>query len=196
MKNEISAIILGAGASTRMNGPNKLLLPFNDSVVIKEVVYNLLGAGVAELIIVAGHDSKKIKNLFATDRVKVVVNNEHQKGMTSSIKCGLRACSTSTKGFLICLGDMPLLTPSDYLSIINAQLPYQKCIVKPFYEREGGNPILFSNHFRKEILAHTEPEGCRKIVVDNQDVVIKLDFEHNHVLKDIDTQEDYIKLRK
>ena len=196
MKNGISAIVLGAGNSTRMKGPNKLLLPFNSTLMINVVVDNLLAAEVAELIIVTGHDYMKIKNLFTSNKVKVVVNNEHQKGMTSSIQCGLSACAPSAKGFLICLGDMPLLTASDYSGIIDAQLPDQKCIVKPFYQGQGGNPILFSSHFRKEISAHDEPEGCKNIVIDNQPVVIKLDFKHDHILQDIDTQEDYNELRK
>ena len=60
----ISAILLAAGESKRMNGENKLTKIINDDSLIKHSVKNLLESDVDELIIIIGHEAEKIKKLI------------------------------------------------------------------------------------------------------------------------------------
>ncbi len=52
----ISAIVLAAGLSARMEGKNKMLLPFDGKTVIEKVVANIIASGINELIVVTGRD--------------------------------------------------------------------------------------------------------------------------------------------
>ena len=191
MGQSTSAIVLAAGDSSRMGEPNKLMLPFGGKPIIESVVNNLLAAEVIEVVVVLGFEAAKIKNILKNKAVNFVVNPNYARGMTSSIQTGIKATSKLSNGFLICLSDMPLLTSQDYNKIISARKFDQKCIVKPTFRDQSGNPILFSSHFKQAILNHKAVEGCRQLVIDNQLSVITVKFDNSRVLQDIDTKEDY-----
>ena len=59
----ISAILLAAGESKRMKGENKLTKIIKGKPLIKHTIKNILDSNVDELIIIIGHESKKIKNI-------------------------------------------------------------------------------------------------------------------------------------
>ncbi len=187
----ISAIVLAAGTSSRMGAKNKLLLPFKDDTFIVHVVKQLLKSTVDEVIVVLGHEKEIVKQVLTQKELVFTVNSNYKSGMTSSIQAGIKASSKNTDGYLICLSDMPFLTTSDYNKIL-ASVSGNKEIILPFYTNQKGNPVYFSKDFREEILIHTAPEGCKGIVQNNKDHLVKIPFDNTHILKDIDTEEDYI----
>lgn len=192
----LSAIILSAGSSKRMEGENKLLLPFFGATIIEYVVKNILAAGITEVIIVTGFENEKIETALKNYPVQCVHNPNHEKGMTTSIQVGVSVCNGD--GYMICLGDMVAITANEYamlkdqfeiLFAINAS-----CICIPVYNSKRGNPVIFSATYRDEILAHTEMEGCKKIVQSNQQNVYEVVLPFDHILQDIDYKSDYKKL--
>ena len=64
----ISAILLAAGQSTRMNGENKLIKEIDDIPIIKHALNNILGSSVNEIIIVLGHEKEIIKNIIQKNK--------------------------------------------------------------------------------------------------------------------------------
>ena len=194
MGERISAVVLAAGDSSRMGKRNKLVLPFDGKTIIETVIDNLLAAEVNEVIVVLGFEGQQIRNILKNRDVHFVENPNYEIGMTSSIQTGVSATSERSTGYLICLSDMPFLTPQDYNKIISARKLAKKCIIKPNFQGQSGNPILFSAHFRKEILNHKPVDGCRQIVIDNQPLVVKVAFDNPRILRDIDTKEDYSNL--
>ena len=60
----ISAILLAAGQSLRMNGENKLVREVDGIPLIKYAVKNILASMVDEIIVVVGHDEDLIKNVI------------------------------------------------------------------------------------------------------------------------------------
>lgn len=186
----ISAIVLAAGTSTRMGAKNKLALPFGKSTFIETVVDQLLASNVDEVIVVLGYEREKISNRLYTREVLFALNTDYQIGMTSSIKTGISAASENSNGYLICLSDMPFLTTVDYNKMINS-ISGNKEILLPFHHNQKGNPVFFSNDFKNDLLNHHEPEGCRGVVADNKSYVKKINFDNNHILKDVDTEDDF-----
>jgi len=187
----ISAIVLAAGTSSRMGSKNKLLLPFKGSTFIEHIVSQLLKSTIDQVIVVLGHEQNKIKQVLTQKEVVFTINTNYNSGMTSSIQAGIKATSKNTDGYLICLSDMPFLTTSDYNKIL-ASISGNKEIILPFYKNLKGNPVYFSKGFREEILTHPAPEGCKGIVQNNKNFLIKVPFESTHILKDVDTEEDYM----
>jgi molybdenum cofactor cytidylyltransferase len=55
-----SAVVLAAGASTRMVGRHKLLLPLGEEPVIRRTVRSVLGAGPAEVVVVTGSNAPDV----------------------------------------------------------------------------------------------------------------------------------------
>ena len=67
----ISAIILAAGLSKRMELGNKLLLEKKKTPIIKITLDNIKAAKVKEIIIVLGKNSKSLKNVIEDKSVKL-----------------------------------------------------------------------------------------------------------------------------
>ncbi len=187
----ISTIILAAGSSIRMGGENKLLLPWRESTIIETIVDRLLVSEAGEIIVVTGFEENLIQNRLKDKPVKFANNEQFESGMTSSVQCGVMNADSNSDGYLICLSDMPNLEIEDYNQMIGAFMPDKKQIYLPFHNGKKGNPVLFSNHFKDGIMNHKEPEGCRGIVQENESFVTKVEFGNDHILRDIDTREDY-----
>ena len=186
----ISAIVLAAGTSTRMGAKNKLTLPFNKSTFIETVVDELLASHVDEVIVVVGHEEENIRAFLNNRALTFTFNDNFASGMTSSIQSGIKATSENSKGYLICLSDMPFLTAIDYNTMIHG-ISGNKEILLPYCQDQKGNPVFFSGHFKNDLLNHQEPEGCRGVVADNRSYVKKIIFDNNHILKDVDTEDDF-----
>ena len=83
----ISAILLAAGQSKRINGENKLVKKIQGIPLIKHTVRNILNSSINELIVVLGYESEIIKNLVnKNEKIKFVFNNNFEDGISSSIK--------------------------------------------------------------------------------------------------------------
>lgn len=195
--HRITAIVLAAGLSRRMEGVNKLLLPFQNKAVIRTVVENILSGELDEVIVVVGHEAEKVKSTLVNLPLEFVLNEDYEKGMTTSIQAGVRKATGA--GFMICLSDMVLIKPEEYSMMKEAFLQQlirdPECICIPRYENEKGNPVIFSSAYRKEILNHTEMKGCRTIVQKHQSHVYWIAMATEHVLQDMDFREDYEQLQ-
>ncbi len=193
---KVSAIILGAGLSSRMGDENKLFLDFHGQPILQQVISNVKESIAHEVILVSSEVSVDKLDDLDLEGVKVVENKNYQEGMTSSIKTGVQNADPNTDGFMICLGDQPGLTSevlNEIIGVFNTE-PDPHKIVVPFHKGQKGNPVIFSCIYKSEILDHKEPEGCRQIIKDHLDHQVRVNISSKSVLEDIDTEEDYIKI--
>ena len=186
----ISAILLAAGESKRMNGENKLIKKINKVPLIKHSVKNILNSSIDELIIVIGHQSEKIKKIIDKNRkIKFVYNRRYKDGMASSIKTGLQNLSIKTQAFFICLGDMPDINKEIYNELIE-QLKNNKIIV-PTYKNKQGNPVLFSISQKEKIMTIEGDIGAKKILEKNSEVILNFEINNHSILKNYNTPETF-----
>ena len=194
----VTAIVLAAGSSKRMGKDNKLLLPFNNTTIIKQVVDQINNSNVQQTIIVTGHEAKKIEDALENEEVIFYNNENYHCGLTASIQTGVAKCETN--GIMICLSDMVKLTSFDYnLLVEQFEISYTyetPCIIVPHYNDKKGNPVIFSNHFKEMILQNDNPEGCKNIIIENNQYVYTVEMPNDHVLIDIDFPNDYAELTK
>jgi len=192
--DSVAAILLAAGSSRRMGKENKLLLPYQGRPMIQHQVYEIQQSSLTDLIVVLGYDAEQVGAALSS-QIRTVFNENHLAGMTSSIQAGIAGIEKKTKGYMICLSDMPLLRTKDYNEIIDFFLKnidkYPRLIVQPVYQQQRGNPVIFSHYYRKELLTHMAPEGCREIIRRNKEEVRQLDMSEPNILKDLDTPADY-----
>ncbi len=194
----VSAILLAAGESKRMGDTDKRFLLYKGKPLVNHVMLNLWNSEQSQLIIVMQDNDNNLLNGQDNEQIKVVVNSDYQQGMTTSIQKGVATASEQATGYMICLADQPLISTEDYNQIIdvfeNSHTINNKCIIVPFFEGKKGNPVVFSAHYREAILNHKNPEGCREIIQANKEHVIKIDMPNDHILRDVDTPEDYERL--
>ncbi len=186
----ISAILLAAGESKRMNGENKLTKKINGVPLIKISVKNILESSVDELIIITGHKSDEITNTIDINKkIKFIFNKDYKSGMASSIKTGLNNLSEKTKSFLICLGDMPMINKEIYNLLIKHSK--NKKIIVPTYKNKQGNPILFSVLMKSKIMNIDGDNGAKKILKKNKDKIFNLEINDQGILKNYNTLNNF-----
>jgi len=186
----ISAILLAAGQSKRMNGENKLAKEIQGIPLIKLSVKNILSSSINELIIVLGHQKEIIEKLIdKNEKIKFVFNKNFESGMASSIKTGLNNLSEKTEAFFICLGDMPMINQDVYNQLIRSR--NNKEIIVPIYKGQQGNPILFSKSMKSIIISIEGDIGAKKILEQNKDKILKVKIDDINITKDFNTKDNF-----
>jgi molybdenum cofactor cytidylyltransferase len=183
---KIAGLILAAGGSSRMGDENKLMMPFQGKPMLNHVVNASLNSNLTQTFVVVGHQSSEIKNLVQSDDIQCVENEQWETGMASSIVAGISQLK-QFNGFLILLGDMPLVTPE----LINEIIVHSSAdkIVIPIKDGLHGNPVFFGSKFRDELLTLYGDSGAKKVIQNNLSSMIKIKIQSNTIFKDYDTKE-------
>ena len=187
----ISAILLAAGQSKRMNGENKLTKEIQGIPLIKHSVKNILASSIDELIVILGYQKEIIEKIIdKNERIKFAFNVNYENGMASSIKTGLNNLSEKTEAFFICLGDMPMVNSDIYNQLIQSK--NNKEIIVPTYNGQQGNPILFSKSIKEKIMAIQGDVGAKKILELNKNKILNVEVGNQSIRKDFNTKDDFI----
>tara|TARA_B100001250_G_scaffold400554_1_gene411241 strand:+ start:900 stop:1475 length:576 start_codon:yes stop_codon:yes gene_type:complete len=150
----IKAILLAAGESKRLKKENKLIKIYKKKSLINHVIESLIKSKVNKIIIVIGYESEKLKKIIAKNKkIKFIKNSKYSKGISSSIKVGLKKISKKDKGFIIVQSDMPFIK-SSILNRIHNSISKKKYLVYVLrYKKKLGTPIGFDistlNKFKK-----------------------------------------------
>ena len=86
----IAAVVLAAGASTRLGEP-KQLIAIGGETLLERAVRTAREAGCAPVVVVLGADAERIRERCDLGDALAVVNEEWQEGMASSIRIGVAA---------------------------------------------------------------------------------------------------------
>ena len=191
----ISATILAAGGSSRMDDENKLLLPFNGNLVINQVCNTILNSGLKPVIVVTGFEHKKIEKALPKSIDQIIHNPEWEDGMAGSIYAGMSILPDTVDGNMIVLGDMPLLTTHTLKQLIEQFCVHEgQQIIYPVYSGQQANPVIFPRKYFNEILSSTGDKGCKKVLIQYPDDAVEVLVDSNEVILDCDTKDDYFRI--
>jgi molybdenum cofactor cytidylyltransferase len=194
-----SAVLLAAGLSRRMGGPNKLLLPVAGQPLVARSLDTLLASGVAEVVVVLGHEAERVRAalapLAASGVARFVENPEYESGQVSSVRTGLAGLNEVVDGVMICLADQPALTAVDLNDVQRGfvERPRGDFLV-PVYEGQRGNPVVLAWSAVREVLEQGTNLGCRHFMDRHEARVFRWQAPNDHVLKDLDQPADYAAL--
>lgn len=193
------AIILAAGMSKRMGTP-KLLLPLNGAPIIYHSIALALQEKLYPIVIIAGQYIEEIRNVMKDcPEITFLYNPDYQSGIASSLKLGIGALCNQVDAAMIFLGDQPFVHEQVIRSI---RTEYEKdkdkgiSIVRPRYAGQQGHPILFDSDLFGHFATIEGDEGGRSIISSHKDYLKLIDFSEHLWGMDIDTPDDYEKIRK
>jgi len=192
--SRIAAVVLAAGASTRM-GTAKQLLQIDGRPLVQHVLDNVQRSGVGEIILVLGHSAAAIQRELKLEGAKVVLNENFLQGMGTSLKSGLARVDSQVQAALIILADQPFVRPETLDQLIAAHERTRAQIVIPTYRGFRGNPVLLDRSVFPEVMGLSGDIGCRAIFGEHQDGIVKLEVGDVGILLDIDQKKDYESLR-
>ena len=119
--------------------------------------------------------------------------------MGTSIACGVGAVEDETSGYLVCLGDMPLVKPETIKKLTRTfldQSDWSSSIVRPRFEERAGHPVIFGRSYSAQLKALSKDEGARSLITSHRDRLKYVDVNDPGVVADIDTQDDYRQLKE
>lgn len=188
----INVIIMASGYSKRM-GSNKLLLPYKNKPIIEHVLDNVMSSGLKSVTLVSGQD--EVLEIGRLKNVRTVYNSHAQDGQSASIKAGILN-SPPCQGYMFLTGDQPLLDMETIKLLADTFENNKQFITVPSFQGKKGNPVIFPERFKEELLELQGDTGGREIIKRHPDSVIFVEVKNGYVLWDIDTKEDYIKLQE
>ena len=191
MGDQIYGLVLAAGMARRM-GATKQLLPFGDKTVLQTVVDTLLGAKLAGVSVVLGHDAEAVRDSLKDRLVQFCVNDAYREGMFSSVLCGLRGLPTDADAALIALGDQPQIELNVVRAVVRAYREGSRGIVIPVSGGKRGHPVLINlPRYRREILSLSGDQGLKPVMRGHPQDTLEVPVDDEGILRDLDTPEDY-----
>src|SRR5271163_856942 len=186
----IAALVLGAGRSSRMGGPNKLLAEIGGRPLVRIVVEEALASRARPVIVVTGHQRERVEAALGGLPVKFVYNSHFADGLGTSLKAGIGALPADADGVIVCLGDMPQVDAALIDRLTGAFDPAMGALVViPTIEGKRGNPVVWSRRFFPDLMTVEGDVGARHLIGRYPEAVVEVALTGMAALTDVDTPE-------
>jgi len=200
----VAGVVLAAGLSSRM-GKLKATLPINpakpdDETFLTRILRTLAAAGVADVVVVVGHESDTVIESVRRRRLtpRFVVNAEYRSGQFSSLLAGLRAIDRPLiDAMLLTLVDVPLIAPSTVRAVVERFEKTHAPIVRPVADENGvkgarhGHPVLIARVLFQALLAADPAAGAKPIVRAHVSDEGNVEVNDEGAFRDVDTPDAY-----
>jgi CTP:molybdopterin cytidylyltransferase MocA len=152
----VAAIVLAAGASSRMGAP-KPLLELSGQTFLGRILGTLAGVdGVGARLAVLGHQSARVRRGVRFAGARAVTCRGWRRGMLASLRCGVRAALQQDPGLeavLVCHVDQPLLRAATHARLLAAFRAGRGDVLVATHGGRRGHPVLLARAFLDRLLA-------------------------------------------
>ena len=191
-KRRVAAVILAAGASSRM-GRNKMLLDVHGDPMVRRAVLVAQDAGCAPIVVVVGKDEALVRDALHDLPVTFAVNADFTGPTSTSLHAGLDALDDSVDATILMLADMVRVTTPMVRALLDCDATSEAPLGVSRYADVLAPPLLFRRSLWPELMAW-HGEGCGKAVVKaHQHEAVMHDWAEA-ALRDVDTPDDYREL--
>jgi molybdenum cofactor cytidylyltransferase len=187
----VGGIVLAAGSSSRMSGPQKLLLDIDGVPMVRHVYEAATEGGCHQTVVVYGDD--EVKRAIA-GTAEIVFNPHARTGMASSLQAGLRAMRPEVEGAMVLLGDQPLVGSRTVATLLRAWRREGSRPAVAVSQGEDGwaPPVILSRELWEELFALKGDAGARQILQGRPELLDMVPAPGRP--DDIDTPDDYAKI--
>jgi molybdenum cofactor cytidylyltransferase len=190
MRN-VGAIILAAGGSSRF-GQAKQLLFFQGESFVRRTVRSAVEAGCVCVAVVVGDARARIETELRETPALIVENPEWQRGLGTSIRCGLRyqlGAQPELDAVLLLACDQPFVDAHVITALIALWESSRKEIVACSYANTVGVPALFDRACFESLLRLPDGSGAKVLIESRSRDVAQMEFAKGAI--DIDTPADF-----
>lgn len=206
----VAGIILAAGEARRFGQP-KQLMDYHGQPFVRAVTKTALASGLAPVVVVTGANAETVEAALHDLPVTITRNADWQKGQSSSIRSGLQSLyypslRDSSPKFLewgggrvgvgaaiFLLADQPQVSSTVIHALAEEHTRTLAPILAPLVAGRRANPVLFDRVTFPDLMSLTGDVGGRAIFGSHQ--VTYLPWQDESLLLDVDTPEDFEKLR-
>jgi molybdenum cofactor cytidylyltransferase len=156
--------------------------------MIGRVVRQVRASRASPVLVVTGHQAADVAAALAGQPVELVSAPDYAEGLAASLKAGIAAVPADCAAALVCLGDMPLVSPAMLDRLIEAYDPEEgRSIVIPVFDGKRGNPVLWDRRYFAEIAGLHGDLGARHLLREHEDEIAEVAMDSDAVLRDFDT---------
>ncbi|MCX6499460.1 MAG: nucleotidyltransferase family protein [Arthrobacter sp.] len=187
-----TAVLLAAGAGTRLGLGPKAVLPFRGQTLVEVIGDVLLSGGCREVVVVLGAEAAEVQASTDLTRFVTVVNPRWQSGMASSLLSGAAAVDPSDH-LLVALVDQPGLTKPTVRRLLAHHRP-GRVTAAAYRDHLGrlrrGHPLLFDVGLRVDACASaTGDAGARVFLASHPELIDLVDCTDESTGEDLDAVE-------
>ncbi|MEW6667605.1 MAG: nucleotidyltransferase family protein [Thermodesulfobacteriota bacterium] len=195
----VAGLLLAAGSSSRMGRP-KQLLSLGRASLLDHVLRQALSSDLDRVVLILGHKAEEIREGLKTplDQPKLTVlrNPEYEKGISSSLLCGLREVEDEYEHVMVILGDMPLIT-SDLINLLLRRYLASGLPLGAVQTKRGrSHPVVLGRRFYPDLHRLRGDLGARELFARFPDELCLVESGEAYPDTDIDTPEDYEAIRR
>lgn len=166
-----AAIILAAGASTRLGQPKQLIRLEGESL-LRRTARLAIEAGCTPVLVVLGFEAKNMRPELKGLAVSIVVNRKWREGMGASLRSGmtaLRKVNPQPDAVLVLVCDQPRLTVDHLRELLArhraaAHPGGNVSVTASVYARRAGVPAVFSSTLFSQLAASNGDRGARDLI--------------------------------
>jgi len=192
--DECAAVILAAGASTRLGQPKQLILLEGESL-LRRTTRLAIDSGCSPVLVVLGRDAASFLPEVGGLQAVVTINEEWQSGMASSLKTGIKAVLAAcpqVQNMMVLVCDQPELDSPQLKHLLTTHRSGRALITASKYVETLGVPAIFSKKVFGELLDLAGDQGARRVLTRHRNKVATVDFPGGDF--DLDTPEDLVRL--
>jgi molybdenum cofactor cytidylyltransferase len=190
----VAGIVLAAGQAARF-GATKQVLPWQETTLVAHSARTALDAGLEPVVVVLGHDAEKVAEALAGLPVRLVHNPEFKMGQSTSIRKSLECLPPRTGAAVFFLADHPFADAGIVRTMVQVHRKTLAPACVPMFEGQRGNPVLFDRALFDELRALNGDTGGRVLLEKYRDGIAEVPAGRG-ILIDIDTREDYERLKR
>jgi CTP:molybdopterin cytidylyltransferase MocA len=187
----IPAIVLAAGASSRLGRPKQLVEYQGETLLMRAIRLALEGGANPVLVVLGANFEQMILGVQHSGAIPLI-NDRWAEGIAGSIHVGIRALDVNARGALGALlltCDQPRLTAAHLAALLGEfSSPSQAAIVASSYGGVLGTPAVFPSNAFAKLLALRGDTGARAILKTPPGPVVEVPFPGGEF--DIDTPAD------
>ena len=169
-------------------GRPKTLLEYRGETFLGRLV-RIFGMYCEDVIVVCGTEVPR----GLKSAPQLVVNPAPERGMLSSLQCGLRAVDAAAGAVAFTPVDLPAIAGSTVERMVTGWSG--ELIRIPRYGGRRGHPVLVSRELAAEFLALPPTARTDEVVRRHESQITYVDVDDPGILSDIDTPADYERLR-
>jgi molybdenum cofactor cytidylyltransferase len=189
----LAAVILAAGASSRMGQP-KQLLRFRGTSLLRRAIDTALAVPAEQVSVVLGHAADELMPEVKATGATVVLNDQWMEGVSTSLRGGLSAVSSDARGVFIYPADMPLVTPEALRELARRQ----QVSGRPAAMTEAGGvrgvPVFITRSLFPALMIQEGDVGGAQYLRGHPESVEAVRFDDPDLIRDVDRPEDYTRL--
>ena len=182
----IAAVILAAGASSRLGRP-KQLEQFEGESLLRRTARVALEGGCEPVLVVLGANADVSCAEIVDLPVRVLHHEQWSTGMASTISCGVAALPPNAEGAILLVCDQPHLSAA-LLQDLLARRGAPNTIIASRYADTVGVPALFERVHFTELIELSGDVGAKSLFAKHANATTVVNFPRGAV--DIDSPAD------